>query len=220
VKWGLQNDQAYRLYNIYNDKYGYGDAFRANVLGPILDAIRSRPDAVWAIDLVNEVEGSVAVWFWSDGWPGARRYLRTTALFTKAAAPGIPVTASAGWGDAAKDILSGKFDDLGLDFYDVHQYTNSPGISKGHDLAGHARAHGMPIVVGEFGQKKKGVDPQLQARIARGVLDDALRLGFAGALSWRLEDRQPDGVRFSSYDGNTPRPIVSEMQRVAALVGP
>lgn len=210
--WPKGTLESERQYNVFNDKYGHGTLFRERVLGPILDVIAERPRATFALDLMNEVQGSVRTWFWSDGWTGARRFMRTTAAFAHRRCPWLKVTVSSGHHTAADDVLAGRFDGLGLDFYDVHVYTDDGRIPQGAALARHARRQGAPIVVGEFGQASEQVDDALQARVTRGILADARRLGFTAAFAWRLEDRQEGGRRFSFYDGDRAPPALDVMR--------
>ncbi len=203
-----------RQYNVFNDKYGHGRLFQQQVVGPLLDVIGERPQATFAFDIMNEVQGSVREWFWSDGWRGARRFVRAMAAFIHGRCPWMRVTASSGHHTAADDILEGRFDGLGLDFYDVHVYTDGRKIPDGKALVRHAARQGLPIVVGEFGQARDADDPAHQARVTRDLLTDARRLGFAAAFAWRLEDRQEGGRRFSFYDGDTPRPALEVMREL------
>jgi hypothetical protein len=214
---GLEFD---RRWNIFNDKYGFGTAFQEKVLGPVLDAIREHADSVYAFDVLNEIEGSLHVNAFAEGWDGARAFMESWARFVHARAPGLRTTVSAGWGSSVKDILAGRFDGVGLDYLDVHLYSDAPKIEKGEALAAHARAQGVPIVIGELGQKSEKVDPALQARIVKGVVTEAQRLGFTGVFVWRLVDEQPHDKRLSFYDGETPRPAVEVMKTLAAALVP
>src|SRR5205823_6985525 len=81
-------------YNILNNRFGEGDSFDYRALGPVLDVLSQNQDVVFALDLMNEVEGSLAKWFWPNAWTGARKWIRRTAAFVKARAPWLRVTAS------------------------------------------------------------------------------------------------------------------------------
>ena len=214
------NVDSERLYNVLNDKYGFGATFQEKVLGPVLDAIAKNKESVYAFDALNEIEGALAHGFFPAGWEGARAFMGASTAFVHSRSPGIKVSSSAGWGSAASDLLKGRFDGLGLDFFDVHFYSNKDHVPEGSELVAHARGQGLPILIGEFGQDEKGVDPELQAKIVRGVLADAKRLGFSGALVWRLEDKQPADKRFSFYDGDVPRPAVAEIKKYAKPTAP
>lgn len=209
--------ESERQFNVFNDKYGHGALFRRVVLKPILEVLAEQPAANYAFDIMNEVQGSVREHFWPDGWKGARRFIKAMSAFVHAHAPGLKVTASSGHHSAAWDILLGRFDGLGLDFYDVHVYSNRGKISLGRFLVRHARRKGLPIVLGEFGQKAPQVDPALQARVTRTFLAHAKRLGFAAAFAWRLSDEQAHDRRFSFYDGDRPRPALNVMRAAAGL---
>ena len=162
--------------------------------------------------------GAVRVWFWSDGWKGARRWMRRTVSFVHRRAPGLRVTVSSGHHTWARDVLRGRFDGVGLDFLDVHVYTNGTRIPHGAALARHARRRGIPIVVGEFGQKKEGVDTDLQARVTRGILSDAKRLGFRAVFAWRLEDQQAhSGIKGNFGQSPAFAPVVINPHHVAGL---
>ncbi|HBP16653.1 MAG TPA: hypothetical protein DEA08_02520 [Planctomycetes bacterium] len=206
-----------RHFNVLNDRYGHGALFRARVLGPILRVLNERPSVNYGFDLMNEVQGAIKAGCWPDRWRGARRFIELTTTFARGYVPTLRITASSGHHSASWDLLLGRFDGLGLDFYDVHAYTDSGRIKRGWFLARHARRRGLPIVLGEFGQKRRRLDPSLQAAVVRRATADAKRLGFAAALAWRLEDSQPHDLRFSFYDGDRPRPALNEMRAAAGL---
>jgi hypothetical protein len=215
ASWGRRNGYTYRHYNLLNNRYGRAEAWRSTVLKPVLKVLRERPAVNYGYDLMNEVQGSLRFGYWPDRWAGARRFVRDEAAFVHAHAPGLKVTASVGHHTAAGDLLDGRLDGLGLDFFDVHVYTNDPQIPRGQELAAHARRNGIPIVVGEFGQRTRDVDDALQVRVTQAILSSACRYGFAGAFAWRLEDEQAgDGSHFTFWGrDDTPRPAVNVMQR-------
>jgi hypothetical protein len=201
----------------------------------VLEVLARDADVAWGLDLINEIQGAVRrarldgerlPGVWPDGWDGARRYLATTAAFVHAQAPGLKVTASAGHASAPYDLLLGRFDVLGLDFYDLHVYTGGR-IPWARQLVAHARARGLPIVLGEFGPKKGLVSSLLrrlgptayaryQARVTRKFLARAQDDGFAAAFPWRLEDSDH---AFTLYDGDEPRPALEALQAFAPQRG-
>ena len=223
------------LRRLLTDEAGWGQAFRRHALGPVLDVLHAHADVVWALDLLNETQGALRgatldghalPGVWPDGWDGARRYLATTARFVHDRAPGLRVSASAGHHTAARDLLAGRYDGLGLDLYDLHLYGGGR-IPCADRLVAHARAQGVPIVLGEFGPKQGLVAGALrwlgdatyaryQTRVTRRFLTHARDAGFAAAFPWRLED----GDRgFTLYDGGTPRPALAELARHAPQQG-
>jgi hypothetical protein len=184
-----------RYWNLLNEKYGHGQAFRERVLAPVLAAARSVPGSVWAVDLANEINVFTGVLFprvkpyFEDGWKGANAFVARWGSFIRAR--GFPVTASIGWGGAANDVLAGRLDPRLLDFIDLHVYSDSGSIPKCRELGAYARRHGRQIYLGEFGQKSAAYSDETQARSTRGFLASARDCGFAGALAWRLSDIRP-----------------------------
>ncbi|HVY61914.1 MAG TPA: hypothetical protein VHF22_09690 [Planctomycetota bacterium] len=217
--WPLHTRAADINFNILNDKYGEGQSFRARALGPVLDVLARYPDTVFAYDLMNEVEGSVAKWFWSDGWTGARRFIQAEAAFVHARFPGLAVTASAGWGTAAEDLVAGRFSGLGLDFHDIHLYNDDGVIPKAYQLRDLCWRTGMRLCVGEFGQKTQKVDDALQRKVTARFLAAARDLGCFAALAWRLDDERPDAPSFvpcfSFLRGGAERPAMADVRAFA-----
>jgi hypothetical protein len=218
--WPLHTREADINYNILTDKYGEGQSFRARALGPVLDVLARYPDTVFGYDLMNEVEGSVAKWFWSDGWTGARRWMRDEAAFVHARFPGLAVTASAGWGTAADDLVAGRFSGLGLDFYDIHVYNDDGVIPQAFQLRDLCWRTGMRLFLGEFGQKSQRVDDGLQRKVTARFLAAARALGCFGALAWRLDDERPNVPGFvpaySYLRGGVERPAVADARAFVA----
>lgn len=205
-----------RGWNVFNDKYGYGSEFRTRVLGPVLQAIAAEPGASWGLDVINEVQGSLASpGAFEDGWRSARRFISQWIAFVKERVPGLRVTASVGWGHAASDVLAGRMDDLGLDFLDLHVYSDSGLGRRERRVAERCRQRGLPFVLGEVGQSSAAVDDALQVKVLERFLAEAEELGAAAVLVWRLEDRQEDGRRFSLWDGDRERPAVDLLRRFA-----
>lgn len=208
-----------RAWNVFNDRFGYGREFRERVLAPVLAAIAAEPASCFALDLLNEAQGCLgARGGFVGGWAGARRFLSEWAAFVKQRAPGVRVTASSGHHTGSADLLAGRFEGLGLDFRDVHLYEDGGMPFDAWWLAWQCRQRGIGLVIGEHGQRSSRVDPALQARATDAVLSHAERAGVLAILPWRLEDRRPDGARFTLWEnaGQTPRPVVDVMRRWAA----
>jgi hypothetical protein len=221
--WSRPTHASNVHYNILNNRFGEGDSFDAHALAPALDVLAQNQDVVFALDLMNEVEGSVATWFWPDGWTGARRWIEDTTAFAHKQAPWLRVTASAGWADGPADLAGGRFSGLGLDFYDLHVYDDDGAIPMGFPLRARSWQDGRQIVLGEFGQASARVDDALEAQAAAAFLANARSLGFAAALGWRFDDERPDDPGFVPYlsylrDG-LPRPAVDEVRKAAAEGG-
>lgn len=208
-----------RAWNVFNDRWGYGREFRERVLAPTLAAIASEPASCFGLDLLNEAQGCLGSrGGFVGGWTGARTFVSQWAAFVKQRAPGIRVTASSGHHTASRDLLAGRLSGLGLDFLDVHLYEDAGMSLDAWRLAWECRRQGIPLVVGEIAQKAGRVDPALQARTTDLALWHAELSGVRAVFPWRLEDRQPDGLRFTLWEnaGQTPRPVVDVMRRWAA----
>ncbi len=218
--WDRHGFEAHVHYNILNNRWAEGDSFNHNALAPVLDVLARHADTVFALDLMNEVQGSLAHWFWPDGWLGARRWIARTAAFVKARAPWLRVTASAGWHTGPFDLTAGMYGGLGLDFFDLHVYDDDGRIPLAFPLRVLCWVSGRQIVLGEFGQRTKRVDDAMQARATARFIAAARSLGFAGALGWRFDDERPWDPAFVPYlsylRNGQPRPAVAEVARAAA----
>lgn len=177
-------------YNILNNRYGALHAYNDHALGPFVQLLSAYSSHVYALDLMNEVQGSLRV-FWSGDWERARRWVETERAFVKNIMPSLKVTASSGHHTAASDMLDGRFSDLGLDFYDLHLYNDQGYIPRIRELGRLALADATPLFLGEFGQCDPSYDDRLQTRLVRGFVQRAYDHGFLGALGWRLDDFRP-----------------------------
>jgi hypothetical protein len=179
-----------RYWNILNDKYGHGTAFRENVLAPVLKAT-PEGSALFGVDLVNEANVFVGGYrkvdpLFEGGWSGANRFAKSWGDFVRKS--GNRATMSLGWHDAPKNLLRGKLDLNNLDFIDLHHYSDDGKIPNCAALASMARAKGKPIYLGEFGHARESIDEPLQARVTQAYLDQAKACGFEGAFAWRLSE--------------------------------
>ncbi|MDC3378762.1 hypothetical protein OAX78_00585 [Planctomycetota bacterium] len=219
---------------IMNNTDGAGAAFEETVLVPLLDVLTAKPAQLYGIDLVNEIYGAVR----SDGrtgvfgsneeaaWEKARAFLGRTASFIHERAPGVRLTASAGHHTAMDDITGGRFDGLGLDFYDFHHYSDEcPTVQMFRGLSAYARSQGKPIVLGEFGAQthKKETSEfttpewgELQADMAERLLMRAEAEGFAAAFIWSLEDTtDPEQGPYALYVNGEPVESVARIRKFA-----
>lgn len=173
-------------YNMLHNKFGEQDAFNNNVLTPLLNLLSPYRDNIYGIDLANEVNAAIKHGYWGffDQFSGPRRWMKSTRDFIKSRAPWVRVTVTA-MGPA--DIVSGLFDDIGLDFYDVHIYNDKGEIPYDYQICNLVQKKGIPIIVGEFGQLSKNVDDALQASVTKNLLNNALGKCFSGAIAWRFD---------------------------------
>ena len=182
-----------------NTKLNEGrDAFKANALGPLLEMLNqlnlSNPGVIYAFELINEIEAPLNSSYFSDGWAGARRWIKDVAAFVQLKSPWLPVTASAGWGFAVPEITFGLFSGLGLNFYDLHVYADSGQYSGETALCNKVSADGVPIILGEYGQKSQTYSNSLQTTATYNFINGAKNFNngpkgycFWAALAWRYE---------------------------------
>ena len=179
-----------------NTKLNEGrDAFKTNALGPLLKVLNqynlSNPGVIYAFELINEIEAPLNSGYF--GWSGARDWIKDVATFVKLKSPWLPVTASAGWGWAVTEITFGLFSGLGLDFYDLHVYADSGQYSGETALCNKVSADGVPIILGEYGQKSQTISDSLQTTATYNFINGAKNfIGangycFWAALAWKYE---------------------------------
>lgn len=203
-------------WNLLNNVYGEGDAYNELVLAPLLERLDAHRDVVWGFDLMNEIEAPRSVSLWSDPIGGPRAWIQRTTAFVKSRAPWLRVTSTAGWSTSQWDIASGLFSGLGLDFYDLHVYSDSGSYDGATAVCDRAAADGVPVVLGEFGQSsEERIDDTLQYDVTGAFLYTARSLCFTAALAWRY-DFGPSCWDFVRADGSY-RPAVSVMQLYGAL---
>jgi hypothetical protein len=182
-----------------NTKLSEGrEAFKANALGPLLEMLNqfnlSNPGVVYAFEVINEIEAPLNSRYFSDGWTGARRWIKDVATFVKLKSPWLPVTASAGWGFAVTEITFGLLSNLNLDFYDLHVYVDWGKYSGETGLCNKVSADKVPIILGEYGPKSKTIDDNLQywttynfINGAKNFINGAKGYCFWAALAWKYE---------------------------------
>lgn len=215
------HDQAARnrWWNLLNDKYEAGSRFRAEVLGPICDVMARHRRAVFAVDLVNEVNAFVDRWWFQNGWDGARRFVASWRAAIKARVD-VPVTASFGWGGAEQLLVDRVIPQASVDLYDFHVYADSGEFSNFNEIKAIART--FPVYLGEYGQDSKAFDDALQVRVTEAFVENARRAGLAGAFAWRLSDIRPghNPQARHSYEANGRwRPAAEAHRRVSLAVG-
>jgi endo-1,4-beta-mannosidase len=231
-------------WNILNDKYQAGTYFRRNVLCPLLREIAPHWRAIFAVDLVNEINARVQseTNAFEGGWKGAKTFIRSWTAYLKRLWPGLHVTTSLGNSCALQDLLpSGKgprnswcpsggrqLSGLGLDFYDFHLYSDIGEVPYCGALSSLRKADRVPMVLGEFGQSSKAFDSDLQVKVTRAFVENAKRCGLWGALAWRLSDvRRPTPAqpfnpeaRLSYEAYGRPRPAAETMRELATDADP
>ena len=211
-------DEALKDYywNLLNNDYGEGDAFDDLVLEPLLERLDDHQDVIYGLDLMNEIEAPRSAGMWTDPVNGPRGWMQSTAAFVKAHSPWLRVTSTAGWSGAQYDIAGGFFSGLGLDFYDLHMYSDDGSYDGATAVCDRAALDGVPVILGEYGQLSEDViDDTLQYDVTGAFLYTANDLCFDAALAWRY-DYGPSCWDFVREDGSY-RPAVAIVQAYGAL---
>jgi len=179
-------------WNVLNDEYGAGEGFRRTVLAPLLAVCATHRRAVFAVDLMNELNALVRHHWFANGWDGARRFVRTWREFIRAFAglQDLPVSASFGHHDAVAALVARRLPPDSVDFYDFHAYDDDGSLPT-TTLRAAVAGLGRPIFLGEFGQRSKAFDDALQVTVTERFIANARACGLAGALAWRLSDIRP-----------------------------
>lgn len=203
---------------LLTDRDGEGEAFRTRALKPLLALLDDNRDVLYGFDLINEIEAPRDRGYFVDRVAGPRAFMRELTAFVKRETPWLRVTSSAGWDSGAADIASGLFSGLGLDFYSLHAYSDEGVIPGVEAVCRRARADGVAIVLGEYGQKSKREDDALQSYVTERFLHHARATCFSGALAWRF-DAAESWWHYQSADGHL-RPAAAIIAREATRATP
>ena len=181
-------------YNLLANKYGEGDAFKWNVLYPFLNLLNYwhtyYPDAIYALDLINEIEAALNSNYFPDYWIGARSWIQNMTAFVKSISPWLAVTSTAGFDYAVPEITYGLFSGVGLDFYDLHAYADAGQYPGQTALCRKVSADNVPIILGEYGQKSQTYNDNLQYSATANFIYGAKTHCFSAALAWKYETSQ------------------------------
>ncbi len=155
-------------------------AFINNALIPLVERYKGNP-GVWAIDEMNEIDGTVAGSsgnYTSTGstWSEAENYIRTVSTAIHNTDPNRLVSCSTGWHTWTN---IDNFRGLGLDFYDFHVYADNGYVPTAASL-------GMdkPIYMGESGQGTAEWSDTLQNQAEANFLSNTDSGGYAGLGIW------------------------------------
>lgn len=179
--------------NLLNNNGGELAAFHDKALAPLLAVLDAHQDNVFGIDIINEIQAAYKQGVFPDANLGPRAFILSTAAFIKSRSPWVRVTASAGWPDdlfktgAQYDIANGFYSGLGLDFYDLHAYSDSGTYPGATAMCQRAAQDGVPVYLGEFGQKTESMDDDLQYNATAAFLNNSLTLCLSGAFAWRYD---------------------------------
>ena len=157
-------------------------SYLTNALIPLITTYKGNTN-IFAIDLMNEIDGAVEGWAsWAGSpptagatWPQAQAYISTFAAAVHSADPGRKVSCS-----TSQLYTLSYFLGLGLDFYDFHYYQDdTPSFPLASSL-------GMdkPIYIGECGQATTEWNDAIQSTCELDALNSARSGGYAGVGEW------------------------------------
>jgi len=178
-----------------------------NALIPLIKQYKGN-STIFAIDLMNEIDGVVGGSLGNYGsgptWAQAQSYIKTFAAAIHSADSSRKVSCSTGWHQW--NNLS-YFKGLGLDFYDFHNYQDTPSFPSASSL-------GMdkPIYIGECGQGTKSWNDSIQNTCELDALNSAYKQGYAGVGIWDYDYAGSTEI-FSMINSNgTNRPVCATIQ--------
>lgn len=185
-------------------------AFINNALIPLVNRYKGNP-GVWAIDEMNEIDGTVAGStgnYTSTGstWAQAEAYIRTVSSAIHGADSSRLVSCSTGW-HTWTNIQN--FKGLGLDFYDFHVYADNGYVPTAASL-------GMdkPIYMGESGQGTDTWSDSLQQTAEANFLSNTHSGGYAGVGIWDYgynSGNESDIYQMHETNGSL-RPVASTIE--------
>ena len=172
--------------------------FINNAVVPLVQRYKGN-QSVWAIDLMNEIDGTVAgptgnYTNTGSTWAQAQNYMKTVAAAVHGADSNRLVTTSTGWHTWTN--LAAEFKGLGLDFYDFHAYEDNGSIPT-------AASIGMdkPIYVGETGQATETFNDATQNTAITNFFTNGRSGGYAGVSIWYY-DYAADGNYLQMLETN------------------
>jgi len=159
------------------------DAYKTNALIPMIQRYKGNT-AIFAIDLMNEIDGCVQGSLGNYGdtgptWAQAQAYITDFASAVHGADSNRLVSCSTGW---HQWYNLRYFLGLGLDFYDFHNYQDTPAFPSASSL-------GMdkPVYIGECGQATGEWFDSIQSICELDALNSAGSNGYAGVGIWAYQ---------------------------------
>lgn len=160
-----------------------------NAVIPFIENFRGNPN-IFAIDVMNEPEGEMKGPQGNrseDGYSAEimQEFIQSSAAAVKRADAKRLVSCGSGW-HGPENIKAGFYRNLGLDFYDFHQYNNDGTLPPISSLK-----VDRPVLVGECNQDNDLplIDDALQTKAIRGFLENAKREKYAGVVVWYYDHR-------------------------------
>jgi hypothetical protein len=215
---GRAQEEGLRLYLCLSAGYGENsfpspiqnegqqDAYIEHAVKPITQRLKGN-SAIFAFDIINEIESEVfATGRHKVTHEQAQAFIRRCARTIKSEDPKRLVSSGSGF-TGWKAVQEGHYKGLGLDFYDIHVYTDDGYLPHVRELN-----VDKPVIIGECGQKTRKDDDALQQRVVPAILRNALEKGYAGCFIWEYG---PAGRYWKIVrDDGTHKPVVDDIQRI------
>lgn len=189
-----------------------------NAVIPFINRYKGHPN-IFAIDLMNEPEaditGTRGNWT-STGtsWTTMTTFLRAVRDAVKATDSTRLVSCGSGWHDY-QNVQSGYFNQVGLDFYDFHSYSDDgylPNYSTLSTVIG-----GKPCIIGECGQDYDYWSDSIQNTADSTYFYNAWSKGYAGILVWQYNYPGSAEVHTLVNTTGTWRPVCTTMNNFEIL---
>ncbi|AIE83490.1 cellulase family glycosylhydrolase [Fimbriimonas ginsengisoli] len=173
--------------------------FLDNVVGPLVLRYKGN-NTIFSYDIMNE--SNLGVPNTGTDWPSMRTLIAAVATKIHTVDPGRQVSCSCQW---MGWITNGTYSGLGLDYYDYHEYNDSPNLPTVASLA-----LDKPIILGEYGPVTNSDTAQNNA--ASAFITQARDRGWSGALSWFYDYPGSTNMHRFLYSNGTWRPICYTLQ--------
>jgi hypothetical protein len=181
-------------------------AYLEKAVRPIAKRLKGN-STVFAFDIINEIESELR----DDArhkvtTVQAQAFIRQNVQAIKAEDPKRLVSAGSGY-HGWKMVQDGYYKNLGLDFYDIHVYSDDGYLPDVRELNSD-----KPVIVGECGQATKKDDDELQQKVVPAFMQNAINKGYAGCFVWEYG---PKGRFFKIVrDNGDYKPVVADIQKI------
>lgn len=168
--------------------------FIDNAIAPIASQFNGNL-GVFGYDLINE--SNIGSDNGSYTWANMRTFASQAATKIHTLAPGTQVTMSTQWyafGDQANHPF--WYGGLGLDFYEYHEYSNSPNLPTKQAWLD------KPLLLGEYGPSSPNTATEAQQNTSTGTyIQQAKDRSWAGSLAWEYWHSAGNGENITLTEG-------------------
>jgi hypothetical protein len=181
-------------------------SYLTNALIPLINTYKGNTN-IFAIDLMNEIEAVVQGSLGNDTtngatWAQAQAYITTFAAAVHGADSSRLVSCSTGHRHNLAYFMG-----LGLDFYDYHDYEDTPSFPTVAELG-----LDKPVYIGECGQATAEWNDAIQSKCELDALNSAALGGYAGVGIWDYAYAGSAEVTAMINTNGTLRPVCSTIR--------